>query len=60
MSRLFVPFNSAARQIVFAECGRAVETVFRRWRPVVRDGKLVRGRGEAGRRAAGLAPAFPA
>ena len=26
----FVPFNSAARQIVFAECGRAVETVFRR------------------------------
>ena len=37
----FVPFNSAARQIVFAESGRAVETVFVAGRPVVRDGKLV-------------------
>ncbi|CAM9410431.1 unnamed protein product [Phaeothamnion confervicola] len=36
----FVPFNSAARQIVFAESGRAVETVFVGGRPVVRDGKL--------------------
>jgi cytosine/adenosine deaminase-related metal-dependent hydrolase len=37
----FVPFNSAARQIVFAETGRAVETVFVGGRPVVRDGRLV-------------------
>ena len=37
----FVPLNSAARQIVFAEAGRAVETVFVAGRPVVRDGKLV-------------------
>lgn len=37
----FVPFNSAARQIVFAECGRAVETVFVSGRPVVRDRKLM-------------------
>lgn len=37
----FVPFNSAARQIVFAECGRAVETVFVAGRAVVRNGKLV-------------------
>jgi cytosine/adenosine deaminase-related metal-dependent hydrolase len=37
----FVPFNSAARQIVFSECGRAVETVFVAGRPVVRDRKLV-------------------
>lgn len=36
----FVPFNSAARQIVFAEAGRAVETVFVGGRPVVRDGRL--------------------
>jgi 5-methylthioadenosine/S-adenosylhomocysteine deaminase len=36
----FVPFNSAARQIVFAETGRAVETVLVGGRPVVRDGKL--------------------
>jgi cytosine/adenosine deaminase-related metal-dependent hydrolase len=36
----FVPFNSAARQIVFAEFGRAVETVFVAGRPVVRDDKL--------------------
>ena len=27
----FVPFNSAARQIVYAESGRAVETVFVEW-----------------------------
>ncbi len=37
----FVPFNSAARQIVFSEAGRAVETVFVGGRPVVRDRKLV-------------------
>lgn len=37
----FVPFNSAARQLVFAENGRAVETVFVAGRPVVRNGKLV-------------------
>lgn len=37
----FVPLNSAARQIVFAECGRAVETVFVAGRPVVKDRKLV-------------------
>jgi cytosine/adenosine deaminase-related metal-dependent hydrolase len=36
----FVPFNSAARQIVYAEAGRAVETVFVAGRPVVRGGKL--------------------
>ena len=36
----FVPFNSAARQIVFAESGRAVETVFVDGHPVVRGGKL--------------------
>ena len=37
----FVPFNSAARQLVFAEGGRAVETVFVAGRPVVRNGKLI-------------------
>lgn len=37
----FVPFNSAARQVVFSECGRAVETVVVNGRPVVRGGKLV-------------------
>jgi len=37
----FVPFNSAARQIVFSECGRAVETVLVGGRPVVRGRKLV-------------------
>lgn len=37
----FVPFNSAARQIVFSEAGRAVETVFVAGRPVVQNGKLV-------------------
>jgi len=36
----FVPFNSAARQVVFAECGRAIETVFVRGRPVVRNGRM--------------------
>ena len=36
----FVPFNSAARQVVFAECGRAIETVFVAGRPVVRDGRM--------------------
>jgi hypothetical protein len=37
----FVPFNSAARQVVFSECGRAVETVLVNGRPVVRGGKLM-------------------
>ena len=37
----FVPLNSAVRQIVYAEAGRAVETVLVAGRPVVRDGKLV-------------------
>jgi len=37
----FVPFNSAARQIVFSESGRAVETVLVGGRVVVRGGKLV-------------------
>jgi cytosine/adenosine deaminase-related metal-dependent hydrolase len=37
----FVPFNSAARQIVFSESGRAVETVLVGGRPVVRGGRLV-------------------
>jgi cytosine/adenosine deaminase-related metal-dependent hydrolase len=37
----FVPFNSAARQIVYSESGRAVETVLVGGRPVVRSGKLV-------------------
>jgi 5-methylthioadenosine/S-adenosylhomocysteine deaminase len=36
----FVPFNSAARQIVFAESGRAVDTVLVGGRPVVRGGRL--------------------
>jgi 5-methylthioadenosine/S-adenosylhomocysteine deaminase len=37
----FVPFNSAVRQIVFSEAGRAVETVLVGGRPVVRNGNLV-------------------
>jgi cytosine/adenosine deaminase-related metal-dependent hydrolase len=37
----FVPFNSAARQIVFAEAGGAVESVFVAGRQVVRDYRLV-------------------
>ncbi len=36
----FVPFNSAARQIVFAETGRAVDTVLVGGRVVLRGGKL--------------------
>jgi len=36
----FVPFNSAARQIVFSEAGRAIETVIVGGRVVVRDGAL--------------------
>lgn len=36
----FVPLNSAARQIVFAECGRAVKTVLVGGRPVLMNGKL--------------------
>ena len=37
----FVPFDSAVRQIVYSEAGRAVETVLVAGRPVVRDRKLV-------------------
>jgi cytosine/adenosine deaminase-related metal-dependent hydrolase len=36
----FVPFNSAARQLVYSECGRAVETVIVDGRIVVRDRRL--------------------
>jgi 5-methylthioadenosine/S-adenosylhomocysteine deaminase len=55
----FVPFNSAARQIVYAESGRAVETVFVNGRPVVRDGKLVTvNEAKLAAEAAELAPAF--
>jgi 5-methylthioadenosine/S-adenosylhomocysteine deaminase len=55
----FVPFNSAARQIVYAETGRAVETVFVNGRPVVRDGKLVTvDEAKLAAEAAELAPAF--
>jgi cytosine/adenosine deaminase-related metal-dependent hydrolase len=55
----FVPFNSAARQIVYAEAGRAVETVFVNGRPVVRGGKLVSlDEAKLAAEAAELAPAF--
>jgi 5-methylthioadenosine/S-adenosylhomocysteine deaminase len=55
----FVPFNSAVRQIVYAESGRAVETVFVNGRPVVRGGKLVTVDEEKlAAEAAELAPAF--
>jgi 5-methylthioadenosine/S-adenosylhomocysteine deaminase len=55
----FLPFNSAARQIVYAESGRAVETVFVDGRPVVRGGKLVTlDEGKLAAEAAELAPAF--
>jgi 5-methylthioadenosine/S-adenosylhomocysteine deaminase len=55
----FVPFNSAARQIVYAESGRAVETVFVNGRPVVRGGKLVTvDEAKLAVEAAELAPAF--
>lgn len=37
----FVPFNSAARQIVYSESGRAVESVFVAGRPVVRNRRLL-------------------
>jgi cytosine/adenosine deaminase-related metal-dependent hydrolase len=37
----FMPFNSAARQLAYAEAGRAVETVLVGGRTVVRDGRLV-------------------
>ena len=37
----FVPFNSAARQLAYAEAGRAVDTVLVGGRAVVRDGRLV-------------------
>jgi guanine deaminase len=36
----FVPFNSAARQLVFSETGRAVTTVVVDGRVVVRDGRV--------------------
>jgi len=36
----FVPFNSAARQIVFSECGRSVDTVLVNGRVVMRSGKI--------------------
>jgi 5-methylthioadenosine/S-adenosylhomocysteine deaminase len=35
----FVPFNSAARQIVFSETGRAVDTVIVNGRVVIEDGR---------------------
>jgi 5-methylthioadenosine/S-adenosylhomocysteine deaminase len=55
----FVPFNSAARQIVYAESGRAVETVFVNGRPVVRGGRLVTvDEAKLAAEAAELAPAF--
>ena len=55
----FVPFNSAARQIVFAESGRAVETVFVDGRPVVRGRKLLTvDEAKLAAAAAELAPAF--
>ncbi len=55
----FVPFNSAARQIVYAESGRAIETVFVNGRPVVRGGKLITvDEGRLAAEAAELAPAF--
>src|SRR5580704_9660609 len=55
----FVPFNSAARQIVFAESGRAVETVFVDGHPVVRGGKLTTlDETKLAAAAAELAPAF--
>ena len=36
----FVPFNSAARQVVFTESGRAVRTVIVDGRVVLRDGRV--------------------
>jgi cytosine/adenosine deaminase-related metal-dependent hydrolase len=36
----FVPFNSAARQLVYSECGRSVETVIVDGKVVVRDRQL--------------------
>ena len=56
----FVPFNSAARQIVFAESGRAVETVFVAGRPVVRNGQAgYTRRGRARRRSGGNLAGVP-
>ena len=55
----FVPFNSAARQVVFSEAGRAVETVFVGGRPVVRGGRLVTvDEAALAAEAAELSPAF--
>ena len=36
----FVPLNSAARQLVFSECGRSVESVVVDGRVVVRDRRI--------------------
>jgi cytosine/adenosine deaminase-related metal-dependent hydrolase len=36
----FVPFNSAARQLVYSECGRSVETVIVDGKIVLRDRRL--------------------
>mgnify|MGYP003581108539 CR=1 FL=1 len=35
-----MPFNSAARQLVYSECGRSVETVIVDGKVVVRDRRL--------------------
>jgi len=35
----FIPFNNAARQVVFSECGRAVDTVLVNGRILVRHGR---------------------
>jgi guanine deaminase len=37
----FIPFNSAARQVVFSESGSSVDTVIVDGRIVVRDGKVI-------------------
>ncbi|WP_374632484.1 amidohydrolase family protein [Ferrovibrio sp.] len=37
----FMPFNNAARQVVFSECGRAVDTVLVNGRILVRDGRCI-------------------
>ena len=37
----FLPFNSAARQLVYSECGRSVESVIVDGRVVMRDGRLI-------------------
>ncbi len=37
----YVPFNSALRQLVFADSGRAIETVIVNGKTVIRDGRMV-------------------